>query len=152
MSNKYYLDCEFDGHNGPLLSLALVSESGESIHIRTTEFAHDPWVRENVLPLMKKHQADKSVTVRLNEVGEAIRNFLGSCELPVIIADSPVDIGRFCRAISTDSDNNWCSAGWPAITFEVHNVDCYPTILVGAVQHNAWWDAMALKQKLEEVF
>jgi hypothetical protein len=24
-------------------------------------------------------------------------------------------------------------------------VDCYPTTLEGAVRHNAWWDAMALR-------
>jgi hypothetical protein len=36
------------------------------------------------------------------------------------------------------------------MTFEVHNVDCYPTALEGAVQHNAWWDAMALRAALEK--
>ena len=37
---RYYLDTEFDGHNGPLLSLALVPETGEdSIHIRTFDLA-----------------------------------------------------------------------------------------------------------------
>jgi hypothetical protein len=29
-----------------------------------------------------------------------------------------------------------------------HNIDCYPTDLVGVVQHNAWWDAMMLRDKL----
>lgn len=62
-----------------------------------------------------------------------------------IIADSPVDIGRFCAALSTSEDGGWASADYPRMTFEVHNVDCYPTTLPGAVQHNAWWDAMALR-------
>lgn len=30
---KYYLDCEFDGYRGSLLSLALVREDGESLYL-----------------------------------------------------------------------------------------------------------------------
>lgn len=33
------------------------------------------------------------------------------------------------------------------MTLEVNNVDAYPTELEGAVQHNAWWDAMALRHR-----
>lgn len=36
----------------------------------------------------------------------------------------------------------------PHLTFEVIRVDAYPTTLEGAVQHNAWWDAMALRHLL----
>jgi hypothetical protein len=61
-----------------------------------------------------------------------------------------VDIGRFCAAISTAANGGWASADYPRITFEVHNVECYPTTLPGAVQHNAWWDAMALREYLLE--
>ena len=34
------------------------------------------------------------------------------------------------------------------LRFEIHRVNPYPTDLVGAVEHNAWWDAMALRQRL----
>ena len=144
----YYIDCEFDGHNGPLLSLAMVKENGRSIHIRTTEQALDPWVVANVEPLMDRHEAQSSQWIPLHEVGPSIRQFLQGDQWPVIVADSPVDIGRFCRALSTGPDGQWASADFPRMTFEVRNVDCYPTDLPGAVQHNAWWDAMALKHKL----
>lgn len=40
---------------------------------------------------------------------------------------------------------------YPRMTFEVHNVDCYPTTMKGAVQHNAWWDAMALRHTLTQL-
>ena len=86
--------------------------------------------------------------IPLNEVGPSIRSFIGDDNQPVIIADSPVDIGRFCTAISTGSDGNWASTDYPFMQFEVHNIDCYPTDLVGVVQHNAWWDAMMLRDKL----
>lgn len=146
--SRFYIDCEFDGHNGPLLSLAMVRENGDGIHIEVNVAAMDIWVMHNVLPLMGSHQAQKSVKVYHDEIGGAIRAFIGDCASPVIIADSPVDIARFCRALSTGPDGGWASADYPRMTFEVHNVDCYPTDLPGAVQHNAWWDAMALRHKL----
>lgn len=71
-------------------------------------------------------------------------------EHPVIIADSPVDIARFTDAVSTDEYGNWVATGYPRMTFEVWNVDCYPTKLAGGVRHNAWRGTMALKEKLNE--
>lgn len=145
---RYFLDTEFDGHNGPLLSVALVCEDGLSIHLRTTARADDPWVMANVEPHMDSHDADVDASnVRMNYVGAHLRQFLGRDRAPVIIADSVVDIGRFCQAISTGEDGGWASFDGN-ITFEVHDVACYPTTLPGAVQHNAWWDAMALREKL----
>lgn len=144
---RFYIDCEFDGHGGPLLSIALVREDGHSIHIATTAQASDPWVLANVVPLIDRHDCRMAVRCLPNEVGAVIRTFL-DCESPTIIADSPVDIGRFCAAISTGTDGGWASADYPMMRFEVHNVDCYPNNLLNAVQHNAWWDAMALRHKL----
>jgi hypothetical protein len=142
----FYIDCEFDGHDGPLLSMAMVRGDGRSLHVKVGNVVvTDPWVLENVMPIMDSHHADLSWTVRRNEVGTPLRGFIGDCQNPVIIADSPVDIGRFCRAISTGEDGQWHSTGYPGMTFIVRNVDCYPTALAGAVRHNAWWDAMALR-------
>ena len=146
---RYYIDCEFDGHNGPLLSMAIVCDEFVNIHISVINAATDPWVIANVLPVMDMHKASKSVLVHGAAVGKIIRDFLHGDYHPIIIADSPVDIGRFCKAISTAGDGSWVSVDYSRMTFGVYNVDCYPTSLVGAVQHNAWWDAMALREKLE---
>ena len=148
---RFYIDCEFDGHNGALLSIALVKDDGDGIHIKTTAPITDDWVRTNILPIMDSHKAPKSASVGQHDVGGVIRAFIGDCGCPVIVADSPVDIGRFCRALSTGSDGQWASADYHLMQFEVHNVDCYPTSLPDAVQHNAWWDAMALRQRLQEM-
>jgi len=145
---NYYIDCEFDGHNGPLLSIAMVRQDGYSIHIETTETAKDPWVVANVVSIMAEHNADISYLVPQEQIGLYLRDFIGDCKAPTIIADSPVDIGRFCRAISTGTDGNWASTEYPQMTFIVYNVDCYPTTLKSARQHNAWWDASALREKL----
>jgi hypothetical protein len=146
--DRYFIDCEFDGHGGPLLSLAMVAENGRGIHIGTTERASDPWVIANVVPLLFKHDASEGCVVNLNDVGGVIRAFVGPVDRFIVAADSPVDIGRFCEALSTGPDGGWASCDYASIAFEVHNVDCYPTTLEDAVQHNAWWDAMALRQKL----
>lgn len=147
-SNRFYIDCEFDGHNGPLLSIAMVAEDGLGLHLTTTEEANDPWVLVNVVPLLSYHDADISGRVDLNEVGDALRSFMRGVDCPVIVADSPVDIGRFCQALSTNRDGGRASTDYPQLRFEVHNVDCYPTSLADAVQHNAYWDAMALREAL----
>lgn len=148
--SRYYIDCEFDGHNGPLLSMALVRSRSDSMMIVAGETAADPWVAENVIPILHNDQAQETVVVSPDSVGVMIREFLGNDQAPIVIADSPVDIARFCQAISTAPDGGWASAEYPRMTFEVHNVDCYPTTLPGAIQHNAWWDAMALRHKLTQ--
>lgn len=149
VSDSFYIDCEFDGHGGPLISLALVREDGRSLYIRIQNIAvADPWVAANVLPVMDHHFADVAPMACKDEVGSEVRKFIGDVTHPTIIADSPVDIGRFCTAVSTSPDGKWASTDFMRITFEVHNVDCYPTDLPGAVQHNAWWDAMALRSAM----
>jgi len=148
---RYYIDCEFDGHNGPLLSIALVAEGGAGIHIRTNEQPRDPWVIENVAPHFRSHNAWRSAVLLTEEVGGRLRQFIGGDTKPVIVADSPVDIARFCQAISTADDGGYAPCMAAELSFEVHDVDCYPTTLPGAVQHNAWWDAMALRHKLASV-
>lgn len=145
---RYYIDSEFDGHGGPLLSMALVRDDGESIHIRTTAEARDPWVVANVMPHINSHEATTLALVPEASVGGEVRSFLAGDPSPVIIADSPVDIGRFCAAVTTGDDGGYAPCFADRIVFEVYDVDCYPTELLGAVQHNAWWDAMALRARL----
>ena len=60
----------------------------------------------------------------------------------VIIADWPDDIRYFCQAIITAPGQ---MVNIPRLTFELARVDAYPSQLAGAVQHNALWDARALR-------
>lgn len=146
---RYYVDCEFDGHNGPLLSFGIVREDGLGAHYETGVRAMDIWVIKNVEPLMDKHKADVSeVLPGCRHMGAALRNFIGPDQELVIVADSPVDIERFCNAYMTGIDGSYWPNSRPLMRFEVHDIDAYPTSLEGAVQHNAWWDAMALREKL----
>ena len=144
---RYYIDCEFDGHGGPLISFAMVPETGDAFYGVTHHNAVEPWVSANVDPIL----FDIPVKVHTyigNDIGRAIREYIGDKPNISIVADSPVDIGRFCKLISTDSSGNWQNTGYKSINMQVCNVDCYPTSLAGAIQHNAYWDAAALKHKL----
>ena len=40
MSDRFYIDCEFDGHAGPLLSFAIVAEDGRGLYLRTLSLIH----------------------------------------------------------------------------------------------------------------
>jgi hypothetical protein len=146
---RYFIDCEFDGHGGPLLSMAVVRMDGASVYFIVPGPIRDPWVEENVRPVLRRHDPMRvsPVNLCLYELGEFLRHFIVD-RYPIITADSPVDIWRFCEAISTGPDGGWMSTDYRHLCFEVHNVDTYPTDLPGAVQHNAWWDAMALRHRL----
>lgn len=145
---KYYVDCEFDGHNGPLLSIAAVREDGLSVYVQTHNIARDPWVVENVAPLMEA--GPFSTMIPEAHVGHELRQLLDGDDDPVIVADSPVDVQRFFQAFMTNDEGGYHANFKPVIRAEVYDVESYPTNLEGAVQHNAWWDAMALREKLSK--
>ncbi len=144
MENKFYVDFEFDGHGGPIISVALVGEY-DSYYVITGHESADPWVKDNVMPFLESHQAAAVGCIEENFLGDAIRSFLNGYSEFTIVADSPVDIWRFCEIISTDSYGNWKSTDFDRITFEVVNVE-YPTI---GIKHNAYWDAFSLKEYLK---
>lgn len=142
---RYYLDCEFDGFGGPLISLALVSEEGPGrYYVFPPSCVNDAWVAENVIPVLYVDPAWGSI-VSLRAAALELAEFLSDDADPVIITDWPADIRYFCELIEFPMGQ---MAPIPSLKFEMHRVDAYPTDLEGAVQHNAWWDAMALRYKL----
>ena len=129
---NYYLDTEFDGFGGPLLSLALVREDGQSLYlIYQDHAAQQPWVRENVLPILRAVPFPVSV-VNCRHHGGAYRiaEFLRGDPTPHINTDWPDDVRYFCQAIITAPGK---MVAIPHLSFEVHRIDAYPTDLPGAV-------------------
>ena len=157
---RYTLDCEFDGHGGPLISMALVPEFRESDEDAFYVVVHDgynfaniqdDWVRENVIPILYHRLPVDAMYCAEYRIGVHLRSWLEDDPHPTIIADSPVDIWRFCEVLSSNEDYEWESTGFPKLSFEVVNVDCWPNNLgPDAVQHNAYWDALALWEKLND--
>ncbi len=142
---RYFLDCEFNGFGGELMTMALVREDGLSLYLDYgLPDDLNEWVRDNVVP----HIA--SAPVRRREVdqatgAQAIADYLSGDPLPYIISDWPYDIRYFCQALLVGPGQ---MAPAPNLRFEMVRVHAYPTRLEGAVQHNAWWDSMALRDLL----
>lgn len=55
----------------------------------------------------------------------------------------------FCKLLMTGPGTAVPMANQTHLTILRH-IDVYPTSLNGAVQHNAWWNAMALRQRVLE--
>lgn len=141
---KYYIDCEFNGFGGELLTMALAGEDGRDLslsrpieEIRNLDL--DPWVRKNVLPkidLAPVEQMPKRM------FGYSIAKFLRPDLRPTIIADWPEDLKHFCDSLSVSPGE---VVTMPEFRMEITHTLAYPTDLEGAVQHNALWDARALR-------
>ena len=146
---QYYLDCEFNEFGGDLISLALVREDNESIYLVYPELEeYGSWVKENVVPIIWNIPSPlPGMAYRVDQESGArqIAQFLAGDPAPVIITDWPDDIRYFCQAIITGPG---MMINIPQVTFHMVRVNAYPTTLEGAVQHNAWWDAKALKYLL----
>lgn len=158
---KYFLDCEFNGYRGALMSLALVRDDGAELYLVNHMFSTgrypdfiDPWVKDNVIPILECPGV-RPHAHRIGAWGGLISTFMQGDPLPTIIADWPDDIRYFCECLITGPGemvdipaHRDAEPYNRAIQFVVERVDAYPTDLPGAVQHNALWDARALRHKL----
>lgn len=142
---RYFLDTEFNEFGGDLISLALVGENGGELYLSTDCAKPGAWVKENVLPIVKCAGADP-IEIAPDQFGHAIRMFLHDDKLPTIIADWPDDIKYFCQAIVTAPGQ---MVSIPRLQFQMIRIDAYPSDLQGAVQHNALWDARALRRAFQ---
>ena len=143
---NYYLDTEFNGYRGELISLALVGEDGRSLYIVINDGVRetDEWVHHNVMPVIDASPA-KPLEVTREEASLRLDVYFARDPAPHVIADWPVDIQHLCDLLITGPGT---MIDIPGITFEVKRVDAYPTTLDGMTQHNAWCDAMALRHLL----
>jgi len=142
---NYFLDTEFNGFGGELISLALVCEDGREIYLATKCERPVEWVKENVLPIIDCEGA-VAFHIELSVFGLCIAAFLrDGGGIPTIVADWPDDIKYFCQALITGPGE---MVNLSRLQFQLRRVDAYPTELPGAVQHCALWDARALQAKL----
>lgn len=146
---KYYADCEFDGFGGPLLSLALIREDNEAIYIvyeHNVAKASDPWITQNVLPILDSIPSPiPGMAYFVNSdimASTLLENYFRGDTAPLVVTDWPDDIAYICKALITAPGH---MITLPSIRFEIVRVDAYPTELKNAVQHNAYWDAQALR-------
>ena len=135
---RYYLDVEFNGFGGPLISLALVPEAPDAAPFY--EALHcprpDAWVSEHVLPVLRTQ------TISRPEMVAKLADYLSDDAGPVVISDWPEDIAHFALLMVT-------GPGWrmnsPQLNIELLDVPLFDSASLSDVPHNACYDAKALR-------
>ena len=134
---RLFLDTEFNGFGGKLMSLALVPENdSHRAFYKEIEMTDqlEPWVRENVMPHLimipcSHHDFQQALAQYLWEVGDC-----------TIIADWPDDIRHFCESLVTGPGER---ISMPSrIKFELDLDIAYESL----VPHMALHDARAIKE------
>mgnify|MGYP001772779988 CR=1 FL=1 len=133
---QLFIDCEFNSMGGGLISMALVSEDGEREFYEVVECSEaiDPWVKENVMPILEKDP------IPLVEFQDRLKKFLGQFPAVHVTADYPDDIKHFCNAVITGA-GEWFEV--QPLTMEVDE-EC--SAKASAVPHNALHDARAIRK------
>jgi hypothetical protein len=141
---RYFLDCEFNGFGGALLSLALVPEDGEELYL-VVDCAGpiEPWVERNVVPYLGQvPDALKLPVMGREQAAQAIAMYFGHDLEPEIVADWPSDVELFCGLLSTAPGR---MVGVPELRFRLIQTGTFSAAENSAVPHNALHDARALK-------
>lgn len=143
---RYYIDTEFNGTGGQLLSIALVREDGA--HFYEVLHPHElivPWVKENVAPHFGQEPVERLQVVK--KMQKFLRKDAGDGGGPhVFIADWPEDIAHFCAMLLRDHGKRNDPFQFACLLLNLAGFD---TALVSETPHNALADARALAAHVE---
>lgn len=139
---KLFLDTEFNGLGGELISMALVSDDhAEWYNTVALQGRTDPWVAEHVIPYLSathtsftRERADKDDLAR--SLGMWISNF----DNPEIIADWPADFEHLANLLSIIGAHGGFKEAYACRMVLINTPDLKPEI-----PHNALSDARALR-------
>lgn len=147
---RYFLDTEYNGWGGELLSLALVPDDGEELYL-TLDW-RDPleqWVERHVLPYLDS-VPESLVSPRMSRADAArtVAHYLAGDSEPLIVADWPEDLALFNALLVTGPG---VMAEVPAIRFQFMPLTGFSTAANSKVPHNALHDARALRDHVLSV-
>ena len=141
---RYFLDTEYNGWGGALLSLALVPDHGEELYITLDwDGPLEGWVERNVLPYLDM-VPESLVSTRISRADAArtIAHYLAGDRDPLIVADWPEDIALFNALLVTGPG---VMTEVPALRFQFMPLSGFSTAANSKVPHNALHDARALR-------
>lgn len=142
---RYFLDTEFNGFGGDLISLALVPEHGDQefyAQLSLPEELH-PWVSRHVVPYLNSvPESVQHEPVSRLKAAEGLVMYLAQDDEPVIVADWPDDIAYFCSLLIT-GPGDMVPIG--SLRFEFVSSPGFSTAAISRVPHNALHDARALR-------
>ena len=141
---RYFLDTEYNGMGGALLSLALVPDDGDELYL--TFKTSDPlvdWVERHVSPYLDSVPEQLSCPrLSREDAGKELERYLRHDEDPVIVADWPEDIAQFCNLMITGPGD---MLEIRHVTFRLVPMTNFSTAANSKVPHNALHDARALR-------
>ncbi|MEB3753956.1 hypothetical protein [Acinetobacter sp. MD2(2019)] len=132
---KLFLDCEFNGFNGPLISLALVDTNKNYFYEVLACNEPIPWVKDNVIPKLNQEP------INYLDFQAKLQAFLFNYDSIHIIADWPEDIALFLNALMTQPGQ---CIQTPPLTMQIWKPTNQNSIIVSKNPHNALSDALAL--------
>ena len=141
---RYFLDTEYNGVGGALLSLALVPDDGEELYL-TLRSSDAPveWVERHVVPYLDSVPEQLSCPrLSRHDAARELERFLRHDEEPLIVADWPEDVAQFCNLMITGPGD---MVEVRHITFRVVPMSNFSTAANSKVPHNALHDARALR-------
>ena len=141
---RYFLDTEYNGWGGALLSLALVPDEGEELYL-TLDWSGpvEQWVERNVVPYLDS-VPESLVSPRMSrrDAARTISHYLAGDADPLIVADWPEDIALFNALLVTGPG---VMAEVPGLRFQFMPLSGFSTAANSRVPHNALHDARALR-------
>jgi hypothetical protein len=141
---RYFLDTEYNGWGGALLSLALVPDDGEELYLTIDwDGPLEDWVERHVVPYLDT-VPESLVSPRMSRADAArtIAHYLAGDQNPLIVADWPEDIAQFNQLLVTGPGT---MAEVPGLHFEFVSLIGFSTAANSKVPHNALHDARALR-------
>jgi hypothetical protein len=129
-----YVDTEFNGHGGALISMAVVSDDGrEWYEVHECPDPIHPWVAEHVMPKLRK-PAVSGAAFR-----QSLHQFLDQFDTPTVFVDWPADLVHFFNSFVGETYENVLRLSCKAILFQ-GKAEFTPDD-----PHNALSDARALR-------
>jgi hypothetical protein len=131
---RLFLDCEFNGFKGQLISMALVSEDGKEWYEVLDCKNPVEWVAENVMPILFKPTTDPILFAL------SLQIFLSQFPTIHIVADWPEDIQHFIAALITGPGQR---INTPPLTLQILRIDS-----ISEIPHNALHDARGIRNEV----
>ena len=132
---RLFLDTEFNGFGGELISMALVPEEGTAWYeVCELPAVINPWVKEHVLPALRKP------AIPLNVMRSLFHIYISQFESPDVYCDWHADAEHFCRLLE---GNDYGSS--LDFACSLHVLKTPKGVPISADPHNALADALGLK-------
>lgn len=135
---RYFVDAEFNGYGGELISLAAVPETNGSPHFYQAIGCQKPilWVRTHIIPVLQVAPRSKG------EVAHNFAHYLEPDPAPVLISDCPESLAHAVLMLTDGRGGRLLQA---RVRTELLPASDFSAVAHSETPYNAYRDAIALK-------